>query len=247
MKRKLAILNLLLCSFIAAAGWQLRQMSLTAGNRDQKVLKQQLRASTSQPLPPTPGAQPLAAAVYGDIAQRMLFAKDRNPTVVVDEAPPKPMPPLPTVYGVIQFTDGPTVIMKEKQGSPERGVHLGEQVGEFRLISANGEELVLEWNGQKIARKLDELTERGGKTAPPVASVQQADSPVSNAPAASPRTTAVTTTVGKQEGGFGVELQGGFRACQAGDTSPGGTIREGMKKVAIDSPFGQYCRWEPVK
>ena len=251
MKRRLAILNLLLCALIAAAGWQLRRASLESGEREHRMRKLPAKAATPPSLPPAKEVQPLAAAAYSDIAQRMLFTKDRNPTVVVEVVTPKPMPPLPVAFGVIQFADGPTVIMKEKPGAPERGIRPGEQIGEFTLISASSEEVALEWNGEKITKKLADLAERGEQAATPVATVQPA---VGAAPAASPGATPAppqaagvnATSVG-QSGAFGVDLSGGNRACQQTDASPGGTVKDGMKKVVAVTPFGTSCRWEPVK
>ncbi len=43
----------------------------------------------------------------------------------------------------------------------------------------------------------------------------------------------------------GRDIGGGKKACQKGDTSPAGTVRDGMKKVIVHLPIGQNCRWEP--
>ncbi len=43
----------------------------------------------------------------------------------------------------------------------------------------------------------------------------------------------------------GRDIGAGKKACQKGDTSPAGTVRDGMKKVIVHLPIGQNCRWEP--
>ena len=57
----------------------------------------------------------------------MLFTRDRNPNVVIEVAPPKPMPPLPSAFGFMNF-GGPSVILTEKPGGPQRAYRPGEQI-----------------------------------------------------------------------------------------------------------------------
>jgi hypothetical protein len=45
----------------------------------------------------------------------------------------------------------------------------------------------------------------------------------------------------------GGELSAGIKACQPGDTSPAGTVADGMRKVIKPSPFGSRCFWESEK
>lgn len=42
-------------------------------------------------------------------------------------------------------------------------------------------------------------------------------------------------------------LGNGARGCAPGDSSPNGTIVDGMKKVIVANVFGPSCHWEPVK
>jgi hypothetical protein len=37
------------------------------------------------------------------------------------------------------------------------------------------------------------------------------------------------------------------RACVPGDTTPPGTVQDGLRKVVSKTPFGESCRWEPAK
>jgi hypothetical protein len=45
----------------------------------------------------------------------------------------------------------------------------------------------------------------------------------------------------------GKDVGGGYHTCLPGDTSPPGTVVDGLKKLVNTTPFGVTCRWEPVK
>ncbi|MGH9721534.1 MAG: hypothetical protein ACRD8O_15095, partial [Bryobacteraceae bacterium] len=96
MKRKLILLNLALIAAIAAVGWRLRQDRLVRDAHQRAVIE--LRVPTPPP-PPTPPPAPspaVTASSYVDIAQKMLWTRDRNPQVVVEPPPPpKPPPAIP--------------------------------------------------------------------------------------------------------------------------------------------------------
>jgi hypothetical protein len=238
LKKKLVWLNLALLALIVLAGWRARQAWLEAERREQAVLRATLKPLPPPPLAPLAAVEPLAAVAYEEVAQKMLFTPDRNPTVVIEPAKPKPMPPLPVAYGVMNFGDGPIAVLGEKANAPHRAYKPGETIGEFKLLSASGTELVFEWEGQRIARKVEELRQRasgdrgGGDTAhtgtpapPPQASIQ---------------------VVQERPLGPG-EAVSGVRTCQPGDSMPPGTVVEGFRKVVSVTPFGRVCRWEPVQ
>lgn len=241
MKRKLLVLNLVLLALIAWAASAIRKEYLAGKARAQVVLGRKMPPVAPPPVASLPQAQPAAAVDYADIAQKMLFSKDRNPVVVVETAPvpPKPMPPLPLVYGVMNFPDGPTVVMSEKKETRHRGFQIGQQIGQFTLRSVDEREITFEWDGQLITRRLEEV-------------IEHAPEPVS-APAAGARTASPgggsrpAPPAPSGQPAPGVSIGDGIKACQAGDTSPAGTIVDGMRKVVTPSPFGQVCRWEPVR
>jgi len=246
MKRKLLVLNLALIGLITAAGWRLRDQWRQGNAREQHVagLRQALAA-----VPAPAAAQPprtVTAASYSEIAQQMLFAQDRNPNVVVDATPPKPLPPLPVAHGLVNFGDGPMVILSEKEGAPHRGFSPGEKVGEFLLVSLNGEEIELEFEGQRVKKKFSELRSTGAAPAePPVAAVAARPEPVAE-PAQTVIAAKPVPAVGPM--GPGREHPGSnTRACQPGDTSPNGTVMNGMRKFLKKTPFGELCRWEPLE
>jgi hypothetical protein len=236
VKRKLVLLNVALFALATAAAWQLRARWLEGKAQEQKVLWQpaQLVAPPAEmPVQPPP---PASAATYGEVAQKMLFSPDRNPNVVVEVTPAKPVPPFPVAYGVMDLGSGPTLLLSEKPGAPSRGYALGAKVGEFTLAAMENDEVVFEWEGQQFRKNLRDL-----KPAPASA----AAAPATALPAAAPVKTQVVSS--PREAGPGVELTSEIKACVAGDTSPAGTVRGGYRKVVTRTPFGQACRWELIK
>jgi hypothetical protein len=245
-------LNLVLIAAIFAAAWRLHSDWANARNREQSLLSRRVQAQPALPMTPSPVPQPVAATSYSDVAQKMLFSKDRNPTVVIETAappPPKPMPPLPVLYGVMNLLNGTTAIMGEKTGARHVGIHPGDQIGEFTLVTITSQEITLEWDGKQITKPVDELIDRsapppaqaaGAEAATPRPSqIASSQSPQSSQPSQPSRQQA------KVEPAPGAVLNDRLRACQPGDSSPAGTVSGGFKKVVTPSPFGSMCRWEP--
>jgi hypothetical protein len=145
------------------------------------------------------------------------------------------MPALPLFHGVVDFGDGPMAIMSEGPKGAHRDYQPGDKVGAFKLVALNNEELVLEWEGKTITKRVDEFIDRS--TPAPAAAGQAAAAKA--APVAPPVTTAAAAPGG--------DLNGGVKACQPGDTSPAGTVSDGMRKVIKPTPFGSRCYWESEK
>ena len=240
MKGRLALVNLTLAALAAFGAWQLRVRWLEARAREAALYYQQVKPPPAPPVVPIPPVQPVTAISYGDDAQKMLFAKDRNPTVEIDVAPAKPMPPLPAAYGVMVFGEVRSAILSPKSGTPHRAYAPGEMVGEFKLVSVDPEKLVFEWDGQTIVKKLEELVakDRAAGAAPvsDTAAAQPAPPP--------PVTTIVAAPVNP---GPGMRMTPELRACQPGDPTPAGAVMEGMRKIVTRSPFGEQCRWELIR
>jgi len=137
LKRKLWLLNFALIAVIAAGGWRLRKEAHDFQARKRATFG--ARVPVPAPPPPPPATPPPAvkAASYLEIADKMLWSKDRNSQVIPDPPKPpekpKPLPPLPSVYGVMNL-DGPIVMMSEKSGARQRGIRPGEKIGEFMQI-----------------------------------------------------------------------------------------------------------------
>ena len=240
MKRKLMALNLALIAMLVVVAYRFRQVHDAGEQREARVLGQHLpnkKYPALAPIPPVPSA---VAANYLDVAQRMLLARDRNPNVIIDPEPVKqkpPMPPMPVVHGLMTLGE-PGIILSEKPGAEQRTYHAGDKVGPFKLIAFDSNTVELDWDGEKVDKKLQDLWEKtaapaaggaAGNTPPPPSSVSAA-----SAPAQSPL-------------GPGVDIGGGFKSCQPNDSIPSGTVQNGLRKVELQTPFGKSCRWEPAK
>jgi hypothetical protein len=240
LKRKLLLLNLGLAILIAAVVVHLRREWMESRAREWVVLQQRIKPAPAPPVIPLPPAETVKAASYRDIAEKMLFSKDRNPTVIVEAPappPPKPMPPLPVFHGVLNLGDGPTAIMSEKPGAAHRDFRPGDQVGAFKLVALDADEIVLEWDGKTITKKVEELIDHSAPPPPAPAKVVAVAAPPAEQPAPPKSAPAAP----------GVDLGGrGIRACQPGDSSPAGTVADGMRKVIKSTPFGKNCYWEPA-
>jgi hypothetical protein len=127
----------------------------------------------------------VAPAEYIDVAGKMLFSKDRNPTVVVE--PPKPapepvMPALPSYHGQMAIGE-PVILLSPSANAAQRGYHAGDLVGDFKLVSFDENRVAFEWKGKNVERKIEELrpketvAQAGVKAAPPAA-VPAAAAPV---------------------------------------------------------------------
>lgn len=246
MKRRILFLNVALLAMTVWLAYEIRQNWLLAQARERQLLA--ARPPAVKVAAPPPVAAPVAApaAGYADLAMRTLFAKDRNPNVVVEPPPPPPppppVPPFPYSYGVMDLGDGPMIAMAPR-GGRQKFYQKGAQVGEFKLADIRPESVVLEWNGKTFEKKLSDLADRSGgsdetaRTPTP----QSGQPPIYQAPPPPPIVAKGEATPG------GVDIGGGIRSCNPGDTSPSGTVVGGMRKIVTSTPFGSNCRWEPVR
>lgn len=243
MNRRIIVLNLALLALSGALIWLLRAHSSEARSRETKVLNQQAPAKSVLAPPPPPPVKPVTPSEYLEVAQKTLFSKDRNPTVVIEPppAPPvkpePPMPALPRYYGQMAI-DEPVVFLGIAS-QPERGYHAGEEIGDFRIANFDLDKIAFEWRGKTVERNVADLTPKEEPPAPPKA--------------AGPAATAVTPLTGQPASGnkvdpaLGDNMGGGFRTCVPGDSSPAGSVLAGYKKVIAQTMFGQNCHWEPVQ
>lgn len=257
MTRKLAFLNLMLVALLGAAGWQIRERWREARVREEAALR---RAATPPPNPAVPAmepAKPVDALSYADVAMKTMFSKDRNPTVVIEEAPKPPEEPVPTfpvVFGVMQLGGPITVFMSDGKTADQKGYRPGDKVGSFELVSATKDEFTFKWKDKTFVKKLADLKEKPGQLMAAASS--------SAAPAAPSSPSAPTgTTIGgaaadeKMRGiqkdmikdGVMIDTGATSRACVPGDTTPAGTVVAGFRKVLRPHMFGQICVWEPVR
>lgn len=244
MRTKLLLLNLVLLTLAAWLAWRIRERWLEARVREQKVLGAKVKPEV-QPVPPLGRPpQPLASGSYAEVAQKMLFARDRNPNVIIEAEPPKPQPPLPVTHGLMDLGDGPVIILSEKAGGAPRGYMAGEKVGEYTLAAVNYEEIVLEWEGQQIKKKISELQSKEPTPERTAAQERRAQAASAQAAPAAQKTTVSTPA---SQTGPGQTVGGNFRACIPGDPSPPGSVSGGYRKEVFETPFGKACRWVLVQ
>ena len=240
MKQRLLLLDLLLLVLVIIAGTTLRRHWLEAREREQKLLSQTVPPIPPPAIAPIPQVSPAKAIQYVEVAQKMLFSKDRSSAVILDPPPPppppKPMPQLPSARGVMSFGGTPIVMLSEKPGVAHKGYRPGDKVGDFKLLAVNNTHILFEWEGLRVLRRLDEITDKTAMAAE--------TAPATAAGAAAP---AAPQVIAPAKAAPGVQLGAETRACLAGDTSPPGTIADGYRKVVAQTPFGASCRWEAVK
>ncbi len=236
------VLNLLLLAVLAMLAVQIRKEWQSAKMREQAFLHKTLNPTPARPLVPYVKPSALMASSYAGVAQMNLFSQDRNSNVIVDPPPPvqeKPLPPFPVARGVMLW-DGvpPTVVMSEKSNGAQRGYHPGDTIGEWTIVSIDNQFVTFEWNGKQFQKRLDELLDK---------TLVASEAPAAASPATPTNLTPAAPAVqslSPKGAGPGLDIGGNMRGCVAGDSSPAGTIMDGMKKVVSATPFGSVCRWE---
>jgi hypothetical protein len=246
MNRKLIVLNVVLLALAGWLFWMLRIKWRELHQHEHTVLTLSPRVRILLYPSPPPLFKPFAAADYNQVAQNDIFAKDRNPNVIVDPPPPPPpapppppMPDLPAYYGTMALFGDPVVLLSLPKG-PQRKYHAGDAVGPFKLISFSREKVVFDWNGKLVERKPEDLKEKepsvqqAAAEGPPtrVEPVKLIAEPPPDAPKLSPQ--------------LGADNGGGVRMCVAGDKSPPGTVIDGYKKVETMNMFGKTCMWQLI-
>ena len=242
MSRKLILLNLALVAIAGWLGWMLRVRWIEAQARERAIFQQAARAKALLPPPPLPQPRPVLPAEYIDVAQKMLFSKDRNPDVIIETPPPKPEPPMPALpfyFGEMTIGD-PIVLLSATLNGAQKSYHAGDKIGPFQVVRFDREKITLDWNGKKVERKLAELAPKE-----PAAARQQAAA--APAPSAAPAVTTLSAAATADEDKnpkLGQDMGGGYRACAKGDNSPAGTVLDGYKKVISQGLMGESCFWE---
>jgi len=244
MSRKLVALDLALAALLLWAGYGLRQMWLASKAREAAELRHKTGPSPVPPLTPLESPRGVVPAKYKTIADGFLLDRSRNPDVPVEPppAPPPepPMPPLPVFHGIMNLGDGITAFLSVTKTSPYEMIHPGETIGQFRLLSVNQKEIELEWHGKTVHKLADELTDNTSSSDDSPRPAGGAAAVVA-APAAPP-----PPQEAPSEKGPGEQNQFGTAPCQANDSTPVGTVRDGMRKIERVTPFGKICLWESV-
>lgn len=233
-------LNLALLACVAGIALKGKENWDASRAKRNATLHVAVKPAAVPPIVAVPKPEAASAIKYGDVAQKNLFSKDRNPQVVIEAPPPpekpKPMPKLPVVYGVMGLPSGVKAVMAEQSGSGTSVVKVGDTVGEFKVMALNTKQVTFDWNGKAVTKGIDELLDRSGPPTPGQPGVAvSAPQPTPAAPQSKPDPLK------------GVEIGDGVgpsvKACKAGDSSPPGSIVDGYKKVVEATPFGPACRW----
>ena len=165
MNRKLLILDVVLVAVLAYAGFQFRSMWLAAKAHEAAELRKKYPPTPAVQFPPLASPPPVMATGYVEIPQKMLFDRSRNPNVPIEAPPapppPPPPPPLPIYHGQMNLGDGTGLfaILSATNTAPHEAIHLGETIGQYKLLSVNKEGIDLEWNGQTFHKNLNEITD----------------------------------------------------------------------------------------
>jgi hypothetical protein len=239
MNRRLFYLNALLLLVSIGLGMRLRMLWQDAREREVMVRLNEINRPHYTPGRPSPQVQSVNAMNYSDVAMRMLFSRDRNPTVIEDVPPPKPeppAPPFPKSNGVMMWLD-PRVILTAHPGDGQKIYKFGDKVGDWEIVKFDSKTITLKWNDKEITKDLADLIDNN-----PIAAPTQANAPPSPVGAG-----ATVKTSGDGASKPDIDLGNGTRACAPGDSAPNGQIVDGMKKIVIANPFGVSCHWEPVK
>jgi hypothetical protein len=245
LNRRLVLLNLALLALAGALVWTLRASWIEAKARERAVLQRKVAAKAVLAPPALPGVKTVAPAEYIDVAGKMLFSKDRNPTVVVE--PPKPapepvIPALPSYHGQMAF-DEPVILLSASANAVQRSYHAGEQVGDFKLVSFDENRVAFEWKGKNVERKLDELRPKetvaqagvqpgaqaaappSASAATPVRPVASLDHPIAVAPAASVSNASASVTPPPAKAVTSLSnTTNGDKSASPGDTSGDSTF-----------------------
>jgi hypothetical protein len=240
LKRKLWLINFVLLGLLGWSGWELRQRHFEARQRELRMFGRPMQSAAKPLATPATVPQPVTATNYLEVAEKLLFSRDRNSTVVIEIAPPQPMPDLPRAHGLMAFGGDPTIVLSEKAGGRQRGYRAGETIGPFKLLALKDGNVIFEWEGQQIERRVEDILVRSAPA------IEPEPAPAASAP---PPAASATTVLSSEtaKAAPGVELGKQERACNPGDASPPGAFVDGMRKVVSQTPFGDSCRWVPVK
>jgi hypothetical protein len=147
---RLIIVDLVLVLLIAWLGWQLFCLWLFYQDRETAMYLPPV-AMASPPFEPLPRVLPVSIQEYAIITKSPLFVADRSPSVLEEPEEPKIMPSFSgKASGVIDLGNGPIVLLSEQSASQTLRLRLGERVGPFKLVAANRDEIVLEWEGEYL-------------------------------------------------------------------------------------------------
>ena len=247
MSRKLLLINVMLLGLLILGVAELvRQVR---GAQQRYALLLDPMPPKEAPAYPAPASPPrVRQRDYMPVVDRLLFSQDRNPVVEV-EVPAveiEQRPALPLLVGLMDLGDGPIAMMAASAKGTPRPVTVGEKVGDFTFVAAQGETLTLEWNGQRFEATEAELNGADGAEPNPKRRVQaRASEPrpaaKSSTRLGSDRSKSVST---KYYIGPPLSGQSGRRSADPTDGVPDGAESDGYTRRVRQTPFGSQHWWE---
>ena len=238
------MLNVLLLGLASLFAYTLRQRWQDAKAHEHAVLSVRVAPVPAPPLPPAPTTAPVFPDHYADVAQKMLFAKDRNPMVIVDPVPPpkeKPVPPFPIAHGVMIWPGVPSsIILSEKAKSEQRSYHVGDKVGEFVIADITDRTVVFQWDDKTFEKNIIDLEDHSA----PAQTASAAPAPAASKDSA--QSLGETDLHQEAVNGPGAQISENERACTPSDASPAGAVVGGYRKQVVATPMGKSCGWEKV-
>jgi len=73
---------------------------------------------------------------------------------------PEPMPPLPHYHGSMNLGGGPTAMLSVGSDPRAKEVKPGDNIGQFKLVDVNTQDITFEWKGQQVRKLLSEIIDR---------------------------------------------------------------------------------------
>ncbi len=244
MKRKLLLLNALLCGVAVLAGAELYSQWLEGEQRSA-----QLDILAPDAVPPAYPEPPRRASIrqvdFLPVVDRLLFSADRN--AIVEVAEPEIVevkkPELPLMLGLIDFGDGLQALMADDANATLKWIGVGEKVGEFVFQGMDGDKVKLSWNEEELVVKREELVGAKPKARKEPARAARASAPPApGAPPAADLTAAARKSVGGDHN-IGPEFAPGRFRADPKDAAPDGTEYKGYVKTVRATPFGSQSWW----
>ena len=194
---------------------------------------------------------PVAAQNFAVIVDRTMFRPERTNEVATEKI--EKLPELPLLYGTMNLGDGMFAMMApgEQANGLSKPVHLGEEIGGYKLVSIANSQVVVGWGEKRFtvnvwesARKVPRIVDKSG---PPSRSAESSPPTgarsVTTATSSSASTAPVVVGGSKQKTGFV-----GFNAPSgASADAPVGTVIGGKRKVQYMTLYGPSYRWENVE
>ena len=246
MSRKLLLINVMLLGLLILGVTELVRQARGA---QQRYALLDLIPPKEAPAYPAPASPPrVRQRDYMPVVDRLLFSQDRNPVVEV-EVPAveiEQRPALPLLVGLMDLGDGPIAMMAASANGTPRPVVVGEKVGDFTFVAAQGETLTLEWKGQQFEATEAELNGADGAEPNPKPRVQARASGRRRAAKSSTRLDSDRPKSVSTKYYIGPALSGqdGRRSADPADGVADGTESDGYTRRVHQTPFGAQHWWE---